>query len=180
MPIDPQADSARGALVGATAGLLTVAAHGVAGGGYPSVASLTLLVAFCTVVGSLAATVSARGAVPTVALLGAGQLAGHYLLAGLLVSDGWHAHAASWPMLVAHIGATALCAVAILAAERLYTAITRITRIVAIAFVRPDTAIAVVSPIHRTTRPLFGVPLRGTISRRGPPLAAHHLAQHVS
>ncbi|KAA0024785.1 hypothetical protein [Antrihabitans cavernicola] len=174
MSIDPQADRARGAVVGVAAGLLTIAAHGIGGAGYPDLSSLTLLLAVCAAIGALAATAPARGAVTTLGLLGAGQVAGHYALSEMMMTGMGHAHGAtspsSVPMLLAHALATALCALLILAADRLYSVITNVLRIVAILFFRPvTTATPQVLP-RRAARPLFGVPLRGAISRRGPPL----------
>ncbi|WP_406268580.1 hypothetical protein OH799_24690 [Nocardia sp. NBC_00881] len=115
----------RGGLVGALVGVLAVAAHGAAGGGFPGSAELTLVLLIAAAAGSTAGAVSARrNPVAVVGLLGAGQLASHAALSGLL----GHNHAGTtesalptcW-MLVAHAIATLGCAALIVLAEALYT-----------------------------------------------------------
>lgn len=126
MPPDPTGRRIRGGLVGVTVGAVAVAAHGGAGGGYPNSAESTLLLAAGTLAGAAAALPGGRpGLLRLSGLLGAGQLAGHWALSGLL----GHAHQTSglaallpggW-MLAAHTIATFCCAALILAAERLYS-----------------------------------------------------------
>ena len=168
MSLDPNADRARGIAVGSSAGLLTVAAHGAAGGGLPDATSSTVLVAVCAVIGALATTTVTRSRFATAALLGAGQLAGHAALSTTM----HHVHSAgpgTLPMLTAHAIATVLCAVLIVAAARLLSAITHVVRVIAILDYRLDTPIRQ-RPIARSTAPQFTVPFTDVISRRGPPL----------
>ncbi|MGV9819014.1 hypothetical protein [Nocardia xishanensis] len=132
----------RGGLVGALVGLLSVAAHGVAGGGYPDSPEFALLLTVSAVAGCAAMGFSrdvrrraglAHAAGPVFGALAAGQLAGHAVLTGLI----GHAHGerdahiavgdaplagfmpTGW-MLFAHLLATLVCAVSLVAAERLY------------------------------------------------------------
>lgn len=168
------ADRARGCAVGAVAAGLTVAAHGLGGGGYPDGASLTLLLVVCAMIGAAATLVRIRTRLGVAALLGFGQFAGHFMLTGLLESG--HTHNASpfggWLMLASHATATVLCATLVGGAARLYAAISNTLR----------TVLRSVAPIPKTPRralltsqttpALFRAPLRGALSRRGPPLAA--------
>ncbi|MGV9615397.1 hypothetical protein [Nocardia xishanensis] len=141
----------RGGLVGALVGLLSVAAHGVAGGGYPDSPEFALLLTVSALAGCAATGFSrssdrgewledvrrraglAYAAGPVFGALAAGQLAGHAVLTGLI----GHAHGerdahiavgdappagflpTGW-MLFAHLLATLVCVVSLLAAERLY------------------------------------------------------------
>ncbi|MEU2036305.1 hypothetical protein [Nocardia amamiensis] len=119
----------RGGLVGALVATLAVAAHGAAGGGVPDSTELTLLLLIAAAAGSAADTAPGRPGPVLVGLLGAGQLAGHVVLSGLLGHD--HAGHGSrgvtmlptlpvgW-MLFAHALATLGCAVLIVLAGRLY------------------------------------------------------------
>ena len=69
----------RGCAVGASTASLAVAAHGIAGGGYPNSTALTLLLIAGTAIGAVAA--AARGGpLAVIGLLGAGQLASHLAL----------------------------------------------------------------------------------------------------
>ncbi|WP_027502726.1 hypothetical protein [Rhodococcus sp. UNC363MFTsu5.1] len=162
----------RGAAVGALTAALSVAGHGVAGGGYPDSSTLTLLVLCCAAVGAL--TGSLRGG--RVALLGAlsaGQLVGHLALSTALTAHQFHGPELSprgLTMLAAHTVATALCAALILAAEAVYGPITRVLRSVLRRW----------NPLPRTnfslrtapTNPIATVTLlHFCISRRGPPAA---------
>ncbi|MEV6388300.1 hypothetical protein [Nocardia xishanensis] len=225
----------RGGLVGALVGLLSVAAHGVAGGGYPDSPEFALLltvsaVAGCaatgfsrssdrspTAIGSdrlvarhsdrLGARFSARhsdrlgvrrsewledvrrraglayAAGPVFGALAAGQLAGHAVLTGLI----GHAHGerdahialgdvplggflpTGW-MLFAHLLATLVCAVSLLAAERLYGIVSSAVRA---ALGRPHHL-----PVARSSRwsdartSIYRFPPHGPAGPRAPPAFA--------
>ena len=153
---------------------MTVAAHGLAGGGYPGGAALTLLLTVCAMVGAAATFVRISTRLVVAALLGFGQFAGHFILSGLLETG--HTHNGSpfggWLMLASHAAATVLCAILIGGAERLYAAISNTLRTVlrSVAPI-PKTPRRALLP-SQTTPALFRAPLRGALSRRGPPLAA--------
>jgi hypothetical protein len=103
----PSTGSLRGCVVGGMAGALAVAAHGVAGGGFPDSAESALLLVVSALTGwaagcgvvrlraprrgnrALAAAGSGRAAV--LGSLAIGQLAGHAVLSGLI--DHSHTHA---------------------------------------------------------------------------------------
>lgn len=153
---------------------MTIAAHGLAGGGYPDGAALTLLFTVCAMVGAAATFVRISSWLVVAALLGFGQFAGHFVLAGLL--DTGHTHNSStfggWLMLASHATATVLCAILIAGAERLYAAISNTLRTV-LRSVPPIPKTPRRAPLTSQTTPaLFRAPLRGALSRRGPPLAA--------
>ncbi|WP_280438348.1 hypothetical protein [Nocardia carnea] len=147
MSSNPYTDPAplRGCVVGVATGALAVAAHGVAGGGYPTSAgtALLLLTALLTgwVSGSVATGARVRFATagPRIFLpLAAGQFVGHWALTGL---TGHHAETAtasggtptggslSAAMLGAHLLAVLLCTLTITVAERLYRAASAVLRV---------------------------------------------------
>ncbi len=168
------AERARGCAVGAVAAGLTVAAHGLAGGGYPGGAALTLLLTMCAMVGAAATFVRFSTRLMVAALLGFGQFAGHFMLSGLVETG--HTHQGSpfggWLMVASHATATVLCALLIAGAERLYAAVSNTLQIV-LRSVAPIPMTPRRSPLTSQTTPaLFRAPLRGALSRRGPPLAA--------
>ncbi|MEU1984655.1 hypothetical protein [Nocardia sp. NPDC019395] len=129
----------RGCVVGLATGALAVAAHGAAGGGYPSSTGVALLLLTTLVTGWASGSVVAdvrgrythRAVTPGLGILlplAAGQLAGHWALTGL---TGHHSGAdtalgesVAGPlpaaMLAAHLLAVLLCALVIAATERLY------------------------------------------------------------
>ncbi|MGC0366834.1 hypothetical protein ABH922_004818 [Rhodococcus sp. 27YEA15] len=159
----------RGTAVGAASAALSVAAHGMGGGAVPQVSSLTLLIAVCAAVGAVVATLPglARGPLALVGALAAGQLSAHTAMT-LTV----HSHSASpgLAMLGAHIGATFVCALLVLAAERLFHVLGRALRAVLVPPTLPVVGTrrhAISTGIHR--RPIDEY-LRAAISRRGPPL----------
>jgi len=137
-------------LVGATVAALAVAAHGLADGGYPGSAALTLLLFTTVGVGAIASLlpvpsgISSRTAL--LAVLGGGQLAAHVALSvagghGSMGSMGM-GHESTGPtgtllaalplpagaMTVAHALATLVCTVLIIAAERLYSLVSQAIR----------------------------------------------------
>ncbi|MFQ6394914.1 hypothetical protein ACLMAJ_15800 [Nocardia sp. KC 131] len=120
----PITGSLRGCLVGGVVGALAVAAHGIAGGGYPNSAQVSLVLLVAAAVGCAAGTLPVgRGPVGVFGLLAGGQPAGHYALSGLLGhshDSGGASGQLSGLMLAAHLIATLGCAVLIVLAERLY------------------------------------------------------------
>ncbi|MEV3962066.1 hypothetical protein AB0M34_14405 [Nocardia sp. NPDC050193] len=122
----------RGCVVGATTGILAVAAHGVAGGGYPTSAGAALLLLTALVTGAAAGSiiggsVRLRGGPDRSILtaLAAGQFAAHWTLTGLTGHHGspvetTHETLPGVAMAAFHLLAVAVCALAITAAEQLY------------------------------------------------------------
>ncbi|WP_328389760.1 hypothetical protein [Nocardia sp. NBC_00416] len=133
----------RGCLVGATTGALAVAAHGAAGGGYPSSAGAALLLLTALVAGAAAGSAAddaghrrmwwppARGSGVLIPLA-IGQFAGHWALSGLTghhtVDDGAPGALPAAAMGAAHLLAVAVCAIAIIVAERLYRSASSVLR----------------------------------------------------
>lgn len=133
--------------------------------------------------GQLAAHGSGRGAGRLLAALAAGQLGGHAVLAGLLGHT--HGERAShiargdapvagflptgW-MLGAHVLATVVCAVLIMAAERLYGIITRAVR--AALNAPRNVPVARVSRWTDPSTPTYRFPPQGPIGPRAPPALA--------
>lgn len=122
------ADRLRGCAVGATAGVLAIAAHGIGGGGRPSDAAFTALVALSATAGAAAATVRGRNPATMLALLVAAQTGGHFLLGA--VTDAPHVHHTPVPMLVAHMVATLLCGALIVVGDRLMAGLSRLIGVV--------------------------------------------------
>ncbi|TLG17928.1 hypothetical protein FEK35_02030 [Nocardia cyriacigeorgica] len=173
----PTTGSPRGFLVGASAGALAIAAHGLAGGGYPSSAELTLVLIAASVTG-LAAGARPMGRGSILTLLLAGQLAGHAVLTGLYGHE--HASATpagellggalpSAPMLLAHFVAALICAALILLAERLHRAVSTAVRI-AVAAPSPPASHRLPNAGHSMSR-LLGRSPTGAAGPRAPPLA---------
>gem|GEM_PF-926406 len=148
-------------LTGASVAALAIAAHGMAGGGFPGSAALTLLLFTAAGIGAVAsllpvpAGISSRAAL--LAVLGGGQLAGHLALSVMGGHNDTMAmgHAAmghesataagnfltalnllNGPMAIAHTLATLVCTVLIVAAERLYNVVSRAIRAIT-AHARP-------------------------------------------
>ncbi|MBY8858753.1 hypothetical protein K7711_19925 [Nocardia sp. CA2R105] len=177
----------RGVLVGATVATLAVAAHGLAGGGWPGSASLTLLLCTAAGIGAIATLLPVPAGTPSrtalLAALAAGQSAAHLALslpgpdsmaagrescgaAGtFLAAVGLH----NGPMAAAHALATLVCAILIIAAERLYTVVSRAIRTI-IGPTRP------LPPAPRATRWLDApahihrLPHAGSLGSRAPPM----------
>lgn len=114
----------RGTLVGATSATVTVAAHSAAGGGLPSGGALIIALLACATAGTLAGClrVDGRGAgwMVTATALGIAQWLGHVTLALAGHHHGGSALDLNASMIATHIGAAAILAVAITAAEYLY------------------------------------------------------------
>lgn len=135
--------------------MLAVAAHGWAGGGYPGSTGAALLLLCGVVAGTLASALPVhglRGRAAVIAALGAGQGAAHLSLSLLHThggteppGDSWFAPGASvlgsW-MMVAHAVATVICALLIVAADRLYGAVSRAVRVVTTRLVLPVRQVA--------------------------------------
>ncbi|MGE2772108.1 hypothetical protein ACQGAO_27960 [Rhodococcus sp. 1.20] len=107
-----------------------------------------------------------RGPAALIVALGLGQLAAHTTMT---LSEHAHSPAPGLVMLGAHAGATVACAVAVLAAERLYRVVTHALHVV-LASLAPA---AVTSRGHTVSTGIHHGPvdalLRASISRRGPP-----------
>ncbi|MGO4202844.1 hypothetical protein AB4Z09_14040 [Rhodococcus sp. TAF43] len=163
----------RGGAVGAAAAALAIAAHGIAGGGFPDSAALTLLFASCAGVGVIVGglPVLSRSRTALFAALAAGQGAGHLTLT--LASDA-HAHAGvpAAAMLTAHAAATVVCASLVHGAERLYGPITHVLRTVLAPLFRgvDPTSAPAPRPLDRRA-PRLTV-LAAGLTRRGPPVHA--------
>ncbi|WP_433729452.1 hypothetical protein ACQP0C_00380 [Nocardia sp. CA-129566] len=185
----PSTGSLRGCLVGGTVGALAIAAHGVAGGGFPDSAESALLLVVSALTGWAAAygagswrgsrAPSAPNAVAVLGPLAIGQLAGHAVLTGLI--DHSHTHDPSstdlprsylptgW-MLVAHLIATLGCVALILLAERLYALASSVIRAVSTAGSPPE----ITDPIRWPDPGLgqYSFPPKGAIGPRAPPVPA--------
>lgn len=130
----------RGCVVGATTAILAVAAHGVAGGGYPTSAGAALLLLTALVTGAAAGSVlGGSGRLrtgpgrATLIALATGQFAGHWALTGLTGHHGTPVETApetvpGVTMVAFHLLAVAVCALAITAAERLYRCASSVLR----------------------------------------------------
>ncbi|GAB2698864.1 hypothetical protein GCM10027089_20860 [Nocardia thraciensis] len=177
----------RGPVVGAAVMALAVAAHGLAGGGYPGSTSLTLVLLAAAAGGAVTATLPTRTGTLSRAMLFAalfgGQLAGHAALSSMVAHEhgapmGESAHAAdilvagvhlpAGPMLLAHALATLLCTILIGAADRLYAVVSQTVRAVVGAPCPPPPTRSVRWPgaAARSYRFLR----RGAISPRAPPV----------
>ncbi|WP_327148931.1 hypothetical protein [Nocardia sp. NBC_01329] len=129
----------RGCVVGATTGALAIAAHGAAGGGYPTSAGAALLLLTALLAGAASGSIigeTGRWAASGRAILvplAAGQFAGHWALTGL---TGHHDTTgeptadvlSAGAMTTAHLVALTVCALMITAAERLYRSASSVVR----------------------------------------------------
>ncbi|MEU4314761.1 hypothetical protein [Nocardia sp. NPDC024068] len=140
MPTSAAAAPLRGCVVGAATGALALAAHGAAGGGYPTSegAALLLLTALLTGFAAGAAAGSGRprsgfaARIGVVLPLAIGQGIGHWALTGLTDHHIVTPVEAAEPqsvMFAAHLIATLVCAVAITAAEQLYRVASAVLRV---------------------------------------------------
>ncbi|MCK0176212.1 hypothetical protein [Mycolicibacterium sp. F2034L] len=151
---------------------LAMAAHAAADGGPSGGPATTGLAVVAATVGALAATLRRADRMPVlIALLGAGQLVGHAVLAA---SGHGHGGAAVSPaMLVAHTAAVALGATLIAAGGRLCAALSRAVR-VAVRLSGPPPAgppaVRWVRHAHRSLQILRM--FAGPVSHRGPPVGA--------
>lgn len=164
-PIAPAA-LLRGAAAGLFTAMLSVAGHTAAGGAAPAGPAVVVLAILAVTVGALAATlVRADDVRVLLALLTAGQLAGHLVLE----STGHHQTGVPTAMLAAHAVAVTTGAVLIAVGGRLCAAVSRIVR----AAVRPATAPVVGAMAHVTgssDQPWrSALQLAASVSHRGPP-----------
>ncbi|WP_157556699.1 hypothetical protein [Nocardia acidivorans] len=153
----------RGALAAVAMAVLAVGAHGVAGGGYPDSAGLTLLLVATAAIGAITAVSHSPLVLPVLMALGqpvchvalSGMAhSGHVSAAGDFVNDG--------VMAAAHAGAAVLFAVLILIAERLYLLVSQAVRAV---LTRP--AVRVVRRIGRWAAIAAEVEQRLTLGAKG-------------
>ncbi len=104
----------RGGFAGGTSAAVSIAAHAIAGGGYPGDTAITFLLAAAVVVG-----IAAGGTrLPLIALLAGGQVLGHLALSAGDTAAGGHLHAPEARMLAAHAVAVGVAAVLVRGAER--------------------------------------------------------------
>lgn len=164
----------RGLLVGASAGAVAVAGHGVGGAALPAAPSIVLMVLSCAAVGALASSSaeSLRRPIAVLAYVSAAQLVGHCTL----VFASTHSHANHWSasMLASHTAAAIVCAALICTAERLFAALASVFwRLIVVLLalcddVNPRTGRPVWARTALTSRILAG----GGLGTRGPPLPA--------
>ncbi|MFC4124548.1 hypothetical protein [Nocardia rhizosphaerae] len=164
----------RGAAVGAASGAVAVLAHGLGGAtGAPSGSSLTLLLAACALIGVVAAALP-RGITPlsTMVVLAVGQLVGH---SALSLGHAQHHHVASVAMLLAHLVAIPVGALAIRAAEvGVRRAITSVRGLVWVLGAAPAPEVRLGSAPRTDERAILrGLYRRSGIVVRGPPIADH-------
>ncbi|MFF2550094.1 hypothetical protein ACFVUS_03795 [Nocardia sp. NPDC058058] len=167
----------RGAAVGAASGAVAIFAHGLGGGTTaPAGSALALLFAACALIGVIVAAVRpGYGPIALMGMLAAGQGIGHIALS---MSPGHHHHAASPAMLVAHLIAIPVGAMAIRAAEagmrRAVTSVRRFILALADAPVPAERGARPTATAERATARLLAV--TPGIARRGPPARARHLS----
>lgn len=164
----------RGVLVGASAGAVAVAGHGVGGAALPAAPSIVLMVLLCAAVGALASSSAERLRRPiaVLAYVSAGQVVGHCTL----VFASTHSHANHWSasMLASHAVAAIVCAALICTAERLFAALAGVLwRLIIVLLalcddVNPSTGRPVWARTALSPRILTG----GGLGTRGPPLPA--------
>ncbi|MFD6062462.1 hypothetical protein [Rhodococcus wratislaviensis] len=173
MLVDPRSLARiRGACVGAVSAVVSVAAHGLAGGAAPSESALSLLIVVCAAVGVLVASApgATSGPVMLAAVLTLGQVIGHSTL--WLTAE--HAHAQAWTpqMLAAHAASVGVAAGVIRGAERAYRrAVSALARMLPVFFTATPPH---VSPVHTTGRgpaPILDVLRAGGTGTRAPPIS---------
>ncbi len=162
----------RGATVGSLSGAVSIAAHGIAGGGMPpGEAAVVLLLAACAAVGAAVASirVSDRDWPFLIAALTAGQLIGHATLG--LAGDHAHGLGLSSPMITAHVAAIAISAGLVRGTERAcLRALAALTRIIltVLAPLRVDTGTWSATPVSRAKLSLWLL-VGAAAGTRGPP-----------
>jgi hypothetical protein len=149
---------------------LSIGAHALAGGA-PSGAGVALAVVLAGTVGALASsTPRARGIPGLIALLAAGQLLCHLVLAAA-----GHAHTgggAPTPVMVgAHAAAVVVGAVLIAAGDRLCRALSTVVRALTVRGLRqPHVAVVAAKTADQPLQ--WMLYLRASISHRGPPVGS--------
>lgn len=128
----PTADARlRGGAVAALTVLLATAAHGAAAGAVPAGGAIGLLMVLAAGLGAMVtASPRARGPVPLIGLLAAGQLAGHLVLgAGTAHQHPGHPGAMSGALMFGgHVAAVLAGGILVAAAERFAAALSRVVR----------------------------------------------------
>jgi len=165
----------RGAAVASVSGAVSIAAHGMAGGGMPpSQSAVVLLLAACAGVGAAVAAFDVRDRNRTflLAALTAGQVVGHTTLT--VVDDHAHDLGLSSAMFATHLAAVAVSAALVRAVEgaclHVLAAFTRVL-LVLVSVPPVQTVVWSATPIHRATLSLWL--LAGTAAgTRGPPTSA--------
>ncbi|MFF4027344.1 hypothetical protein ACFYY5_31290 [Nocardia elegans] len=181
----PGIDGLRGGLVGMAVVVLAVAAHGWADGGYPGSATLALLLLSAAATGTFASmlppTGGVSGRIGILAALGGGQAVSHIALSLLPAhrpgetscGSGLSGLISIFPnnwMTLAHTLATVVCAVLIVAVERLYAAVSRSVRAVT---TRPQPPVDIATPRWRTSpRQAWQQWSAGALGSRAPPVLA--------
>ena len=162
----------RGGLLAALATLLTTVGHLVGGGSLEQLSPLAVLVPMLATV-LVALAERCRGLVAVLAVLGAGQVALHYLLVLLTA----HGHSATMPalsMVAAHAVATLALAPVVCSADAAVTGLVGALRRILPRRVRVP---AVEVPLPTRAVPDADVPLLASVglvaahARRGPPIA---------
>ena len=170
------AASLRGGAVGALTVALAVAAHGMAGGGYPSGSATVFLLIVAIGVGAIASMPNPRSSRSQLAtVLGGlllGQSASHIALAVGNPLEMMHGHSIvpSATMIGFHLAASAATAVLVCAAEGLYGPVTSIVRAVLdppLPLPGVSTGPFFVGNPEKSSLQFFGT----SISRRGPPVS---------
>ncbi|MDI9893445.1 hypothetical protein QM797_01795 [Rhodococcus sp. IEGM 1381] len=175
---DSSAAPLRGGAVGSVTAALAVAAHGIAGGGYPDGAALAMLVVVSIGVGAMTA-VPRRSTVLLPALMG-GQLLAHMALSlrdmSGMSGGPLHSHSLlpSTAMIAFHAAASVVAALLIAAAERLYGPITSIVRaVLALLTPLPDGSAVGRVRFSVAMPSVHGTAVDWAISRRGPPMSIY-------
>lgn len=165
----------RGAAVGSVSGAVSIAAHGVAGGGMPpSQSAVVLLLAACAGVGAAVAAVTVRDRnwLFLLAALTAGQVVGHTTLT--VVDDHAHGLELSPAMIAAHLAAVAVSAAVVRAVEgaclHVLGAFTRVM-LVLVSVPPAQTVVWSATPVYRATLSLWLL-AGAAAGTRGPPTAA--------
>ncbi|UGT53214.1 hypothetical protein [Nocardia asteroides] len=160
----------RGAAVGAASGAVAVLAHGLGGASaLPSGSSATLLLAACALIGVVVSALP-RGttALSTMTVLALGQVVGHTALS---LGHAQHQHIFSAAMLLAHLVAIPVGALAIRAAEvGVRRAITSVRRLARVLGGGPSLCVrSVAAPLVDERAVLRQLLPRPGIGVRGPP-----------
>jgi hypothetical protein len=153
---------------GAASALLTVAlavgAHALAAG-TPSGAGVALVVVLAATLGAICATAPAPGARGSIALLSAGQVLGHLVLAAA-----GHGHTGHQPfMFGAHAAAVVGGAVLIAAGDRLCRALSTVVRPLTVSTPRPPQTV-VIAAKTADQPPQWMLLLLASVPHRGPPV----------
>lgn len=173
MPADPRSLARiRGACVGAVSGVVSIGAHGLAGGAAPSESALSLLIVVCAAVGVLVASApgATSGPVMLAAVLTLGQVIGHSTLS--LTVDHAHGQAPTPQMLAAHAASIGVAAGVTRGAERAYRrAVSALARIVPVFFTAARPLGSPVRTAGRGPAPIIDVLRAGGTGTRAPPFS---------